>query len=84
MVDIIQIVLISVIVLLALILIILGVQVFFVLKDLRKTINKSNKVLDNIDLITDSISKPAASISDFFGGSSTLTTILKIITALRQ
>lgn len=84
MVDIIQIILLSVIVLLALILIILGIQVFFILKDFRVTIRKTNKVLDNIDSISESVSRPVSSFSDFFGGTSTITTILKIIQAIRK
>ncbi len=84
MVDVIQIVLLTVIVLLALILIILGVQVFFILKDFKQTVKKTNKVLDNIDSISESVSKPVAGFSDFFGGASTMTTILKIIQSLRK
>lgn len=84
MVDVIQIILLSVIVLLALILIILGIQVFFILKDFRQTVKKINKVLDNIDSISESVSRPVSSFSDFFGGTSTITTVLKIIQALRK
>jgi len=84
MVDIIQIVLLSVIVLLALILIILGIQVFFILKDFRHTVKKTNKVLDNIDSISESVAKPVSSFSEFFGGTSVVATILKIIQSFRK
>jgi len=84
MVDVIQIVLLSVIVLLALILIILGVQVFFILKDVRVTLGKANKVLDNMDSISESVSRPVSSITDMLGGPSTITAILKIIQTLRK
>jgi len=84
MVDVIQIVLLSVIVLLSLVLITLGVQVFFILKDLRQTVKKTNKVLDNVEVITESISEPVSSISSFIGGTKALSIIAKIISMLRK
>ncbi len=65
MIDTVQLVLLLVIGILTILLVVLGVQVFFILKDFRKTIVKANKVLDNAGSITDNVSVPIASLSTF-------------------
>lgn len=52
-----------VIIVLTLLLLVLGIQVFFILKELRHTIAKTNKVLDDAGEITESVSAPLSSIS---------------------
>jgi len=52
-----------VIIVLTILLIVLGIQVFFILKELRHTIVKTNKVLDEAGQITESVSAPLSSIS---------------------
>ena len=47
MIDSVQLVLLVVIVVLSLLLVILGIQVFLILRELRNTIKKTNKVLDH-------------------------------------
>lgn len=63
-----QIILIIVIVLLTVLLAVLGIQVFFILKELRKTVSKANKVLDNTNVITQSVSSPISSLSGIAAG----------------
>lgn len=63
-----QIVLVVVIILLTLLLAVLGVQVFFILKEFRKTVSKANKVLDNTSVITQSVSAPISSLSSIATG----------------
>lgn len=58
-----QVILIVVIVLLAILLIVLGIQVFFILREFRKTVHKANKVLDNTNVITQSVSTPISSLA---------------------
>lgn len=58
-----QIALFLVIIVLALLLVVLGVQVFFILKELKQTVFKFNKVLDDTGAITESVSKPISSLS---------------------
>lgn len=48
MFDFTQILLLAVIVILTFLLLVLGVQTFFVLKDLRKTLGRANKILDDV------------------------------------
>lgn len=68
MVDPVQLILLLVIVVLTVLLVILGVQVFFILKDLRKTINKTNQVLDNANSITENIEGPLSAVSSLAMG----------------
>ncbi len=63
-----QIILILVIVLLTILLGVLGVQVFFILREFRKTVSKANKVLDNTNIITQSVSTPISSLSTITQG----------------
>lgn len=63
-----QILLIVVIVVLTFLLLVLGIQVFFILRELKNTISKANKVLDNTDVITESISQPLSSLSNITSG----------------
>ncbi len=59
--------------------IVLGVQVYLVLKDLRKTINKANRVLDNAGEISESVSAPISSLSSVLMGIKAGGTIAKIL-----
>lgn len=74
--DVAQIALLIVIIILALLLIALGVQVFFILREFRKTVSKANKVLDNTNVITESVSSPLSSMSSLVSGIKTVTPLL--------
>ena len=63
-----QILLFVVIITLTILLIVLGIQVLFILKDLRRTINKANKVLDDTGTITESVSGPISNLSNMAAG----------------
>lgn len=63
-----QLILLVVIVFLTLLLLVLGVQVFFILRELRKTVDKANKVLDDTGIITESVSTPIANLSELATG----------------
>ncbi|MCL5438359.1 MAG: hypothetical protein M1268_00035 [Patescibacteria group bacterium] len=68
MIDAAQPVLLLVIIVLAFLLLILGIQVFFILRELRRTISKANKILDDTGVITESVSKPISSLSSVVSG----------------
>ncbi len=57
-----QIILLIVVLILTGLLVFLGVQVYFIFHELRKTLEKVNKVLDNADEITTNVARP---LSDF-------------------
>lgn len=63
-----QTVLLFVIVVLTVLLLILGIQVFFVLREFKQTVIKANKVLDDTGLITKSVSGPISTLSSLLTG----------------
>lgn len=63
-----QIILIIVITILAIVLFALGIQVFFILREFKKTVSKANKVLDNTNVITQTVSSPISSLSSIAAG----------------
>lgn len=77
--DFAQTILFIVIIVLAIFLMILGVQVFFILRDLRKTVSKANKVLDNTNIITQNVSAPISSLSSIAMGFKTGSTVISFI-----
>jgi len=58
---------------------ILGVQVFLLLQEVRKTVKKANKVLDDTGNITQNVSGRIASFSDIIGGVTAGTIVTKIL-----
>lgn len=73
-----QVVLFIVIVVLTILLLALGIQVFFILKEFRKTVSKANKVLDNTNVITGSVSNPISSLSSIAAGIKTGASFINI------
>jgi len=68
MIDSVQLILLLVIIVLTVLLVTLGVQVFFILKEVRKTVGKANKVLESAGTISDNISGPIASLTSLISG----------------
>ncbi len=68
MIDPAQTALFLVIIVLTVLLVVLGIQVFFILRELRQTINKANKVLDDTGMITESVSGPISTLSSLAMG----------------
>lgn len=79
MIDAAQAVLLFVLVVLTILLLILGVQVFFILRELRLTVSKANKVLDDTGTITESVSEPISKLSVLVSGVKTGAAIASII-----
>lgn len=76
-----QVVLIFVIVVLTVLLLVLGIQVFFILRDVRKTLSKANKVLDDASHITRNVSGPIEALSSFSSTmkAGSVITIIKVV-----
>lgn len=74
--DITQTALFIVIIILTILLSALGVQVFFILREFRKTVFKANKVLDNTNVITQTVSAPMSSLSGIVSGIKTVTPLI--------
>lgn len=77
--DPVQAVLLFVIVIITILLIVLGIQVFFVLRELRTGIRQAKRVLQNTESITESISEPISFLSNLTGNATTLSTIAHIL-----
>lgn len=84
MIDPVQLVLLVVILILTILLVILGVQVFLILKEVRQTISKTNKVLDTAGAITENIEAPLEALSSLALGvrASSLISIAKFVRSL--
>lgn len=68
MIDTAQGVLLFVLLVLTILVLVLGIQVFFILRELRQTVSKANKVLDDAGMITESVSGPISSLSSLATG----------------
>lgn len=87
MIDTVQAVLLFVIVLLTILFVVLGIQVFYILKDLRQTIQKTNLLLDEVEELTSQIKQPVSAISSLISSASNLSalgTVAKILTLFRR
>lgn len=79
MIDTVQAALLFVIIVLTILLLGLGIQVFFILRELRKTVSKANKVLDDTGVITESVSQPLSNLSNLTTGIKTGLSILSVL-----
>ena len=63
-----QIILFLVIIILTILLVALGIQVFFILRELKRAVGKANKILEDTGVITESVSTPLATLSSLMMG----------------
>lgn len=84
MIDPVQAVMLVVIILLSMLLLVLGIQVFFILRELRKTLFRATKVLENTETITESVSEPMSLLSGLFLSAKSLSTISKILKRIKD
>lgn len=81
MVDLTQILLIIVVTILTTLLTVVGIQVIYILREFRKTVEKTNKILDDTSVISESVAEPVESFSGFLMG---LKKGLKILSFLQN
>jgi uncharacterized protein YoxC len=79
MIDTVQLILLVVIILLTLILVVLGVQVFFILQEVKKTLRKTNMILDNAESITNSLSQPISGLSSLLFSTKSLSILARLL-----
>jgi len=79
MIDTVQVVLLIVIILLTALLIAVGIQVFFILKEFRKTVKKANRILENTEAITTSVSEPMTFLSSVLFSTKAIGIVKKIL-----
>jgi hypothetical protein len=78
--DPIQLTIIGVSISLTIILVIIGIQVSLILKEVRFSVQKTNKMLDDAGKVTETVSTGVTSMSGFING---IRTGLSVITALK-
>ena len=84
MIDAVQLILLIVITVLTVLIVVLGFQVFFILKEFRKTLNKANSVLDNTEAITENIAQPLSMLGSFFQGTRSISQIAQFLTSKKR
>ncbi len=84
MVDPVQMILLIVIVVLTVLLVVLGVQVFLILRELKITVKKTNKILDNANSITENIDGPLSALSSLVLGvkAGSFVTVLNVVKSI--
>lgn len=84
MIDFIQIILLSVIVIVTVVLVVIGAQVYLFIKEARQSLIKANKIIENTQMITESVSKPLSSLLSLSTSvkASTLLSVAKLIKGL--
>ncbi len=84
MIDTVQAVLLFVIVLLTILFVVLGIQVFYILKDLRQTIQRTNNILEDVERVSEGVSDSISSVQGMFGGATTIGSIASILSLFRR
>lgn len=84
MIDNTQLLLIAVVTVLTAILSIIGVQVFFILREIKESIRKFNKIIDDAGTISESVARPIASLSNSITGVSGITGLLGWLSQRKQ
>ena len=79
--DPIQLTIIGVSVTLTILLVVLGIQVFYILKEIRFSVQKTNKMLDDAGKVSGTVSEGVTSMSGFMNG---IKSGLQMITALQK
>lgn len=79
-----QTLLVAVVIALTLLLSLIGVQVFFVLREVKKTIEKFNKIIDDAGVVSGSVSKSISSLSNSITSISGITGLLGWLSKKRK
>lgn len=82
--DILSILLIIVITVLSSFSVIIGIQVYRLLKEFRLTVVKINKILDDLGVVSGSVIQPVAGLSGFLAGIKTVGEIFKFFKGKKE
>ena len=74
-----QILLIVVVTTMTILLVVLGIQVYYILKETKKSLEKVNEILDNTVLVSSSIAKPVSAFSNSLSNLSGLTSLAGVL-----
>ncbi len=79
--DPIQLTIIGVSLTLTVLVVVLGIQVYLILKEIRSSIQKANKMLDDAGIVTGTVSEGVTSMSGFING---IRSGISLITSLKH
>ncbi len=68
MIDLYQALIIFVVTILTALTVVVGIQVFFILREFREMLGRMTKILDDFETISSSVSEPIASFSEMISG----------------
>lgn len=84
MIDPTQVLLIVVITVLTILLALIGIQVFFILREVQQSIKKMNKILDDAGSVSASIARPITALSESITGVSGLAGLVGWLTKRKK
>jgi len=79
-----QLLLLVVVVTMTILLAVVGIEVFLILKEFKKSVEKINKILDDTGTISESVAKPLSLVSSSLGGFSGIASLLGLIFTKRK
>jgi len=74
-----QVLLVVVVTTLTILLTVVGIEVFLILKEFKKSVEKINKILEDAGTISESVAKPVSSISSSLGSLSGIAGLLGLV-----
>lgn len=80
MIDPIQILLTVIVTILTTLLVVIGVEVFKILKEFRQTLKRANKILDEVEKVSSTLCKPVEGMSSLISGIKQGTAVVKVLT----
>lgn len=78
-IDVFQLLLVLVVTALTTLLVFVGIQVVYILREIREAMQKVNKVLDDAGTISESVAKPIAGVSGFLTGIQSGAKLMKLL-----
>lgn len=79
MIDAVQLVLLIVISALTILLVVLGIQVFFILKQLRISMRRADKILESTENIAESVSEPMSFFSGLLSSGKSISAMINFL-----
>ena len=79
MLDPIQILLTVIVTTLTVLLVVIGIEIFRILREAKKTIERTNRILDDVEEITNAVSRPVEGMASLVAGIKQGTAVVKVL-----
>jgi len=77
--DPIQILLTVIVTTLTVLLVVIGIEIFRILREAKKTIERTNRILDDVEEITNAVSRPVEGMASLVAGIKQGTAVVKVL-----